>query len=193
MNDRPTEILDAKAVKPQEGGPSFSLGNRVERLIWGLAWMLLARWTPAILNSWRASLLKLFGAQIGRGAVIHASSRVWLPRNLVMREFAAFGPGVDCYNMARVEVGAYAIVSQRAVLCAGTHEIDDPTFQLVARPIVIGTRAWIATEAFVGPGVAVGEGAVLGARACAFRALEPWTVYVGNPAMAVKPRRVRDD
>jgi putative colanic acid biosynthesis acetyltransferase WcaF len=62
----------------------------------------------------------------------------------------------------------------------------------VARPITIGAEAWIAAEAFVGPGVQVGEGAVLGARAAAFRDLEPWTVYSGNPAMPLRPR-VRHD
>ena len=66
-----------------------------------------------------------------------------------------------------------------------------PTFQLTASPITIGAGAWIAAEAFVGPGVEVGEGAVLGARGVAFRSLEAWTVYGGNPAKAIKPRVLR--
>ncbi|MGH6957429.1 MAG: hypothetical protein ACREEW_12265, partial [Caulobacteraceae bacterium] len=65
--------------------------------------------------------------------------------------------------------------------------------QLVARPIEIGPRAWIAAEAFVGPGVTVGEGAVLGARGVAMRDLEPWTIYAGNPATPLRRREVRAD
>jgi putative colanic acid biosynthesis acetyltransferase WcaF len=98
---------------------------------------------------------------------------------------------VTVYNVAKVTLWDYAIVSQGANLCTAGHDIEDRHFQTVARPISIGRRAWVAGEAFVGPGVIVGEGAVLGARGCAFRDLDPWTVYVGNPARALKPRRLR--
>jgi putative colanic acid biosynthesis acetyltransferase WcaF len=64
---------------------------------------------------------------------------------------------------------------------------------LIARPIKIEANAWIAAEAFVGPGVTVGEGAVLGARAVTFRDLASWTVYVGNPAREIRRRAIRRD
>jgi putative colanic acid biosynthesis acetyltransferase WcaF len=101
---------------------------------------------------------------------------------------STLAPDVECYNMAPIAIGARTIVSQRAFLCAGTHDISDPSFQLAARPITIGSDVWIAAEAFVGPGVEIGDGCVLGARACAFKKLEPWTVYLGNPAAPVKSR-----
>src|SRR3982750_212037 len=94
--------------------------------------------------------------------------------------------------MAPISLGRAALVSQGAHLCAGTHDISSATFQLTARPIVIGAQAWIAAEAFVGPGVEVGEGAVLGARGVAFRSLDPWMVYGGNPAKAIKRRVLRE-
>ena len=105
-----------------------------------------------------------------------------------MEPFACLGARATCYCMAPIRIGAYAVVSQGAHLCAGTHRVDDPDFQLVARPIQVGAYAWVAAEAFVGPGVAVGEGTVLGARAVATRDLEPWTVYSGNPAVALRSR-----
>ena len=67
-------------------------------------------------------------------------------------------------------------------------DIDNAHFQLRALPIAIGSRVWIAAEAFIGPGVTVNEGAVLGARGCAFRDLAAWTVYVGNPAREIRVR-----
>lgn len=90
--------------------------------------------------------------------------------------------------MAPVRLESGAIVSQGAHLCAGMHDIEDPAFQLVVKPITIGLNAWIAAEAFVGPGVSIGEGAVLGARAVLFKSAEPNGVYVGNPAVLVKHR-----
>jgi putative colanic acid biosynthesis acetyltransferase WcaF len=57
-------------------------------------------------------------------------------------------------------------------------------------PISIGDQSWICADAFVGPGVNVGEGAVVGARAVAMRDVEPWTVVVGNPGCFVKKREM---
>ena len=78
--------------------------------------------------------------------------------------------------MAPITLGEHAIVSQGSHLCSGTHDIDDQHFQLQARPIVIGAHAWVAAEAFVGPGVTIGEAAVLGARAVLFKNAEPYGV-----------------
>jgi putative colanic acid biosynthesis acetyltransferase WcaF len=120
--------------------------------------------------------------------VVRASVRIWYPPFLTMEDRATLGPSVTCYNMGPIHIGAGAIVSQGAHLCGGSHDIEDPYFQLVAKPIVIGPQAWIAAEAFVGPGVTVGEGAVLGARAVTFADLDAWSVYVGNPARKLKAR-----
>ena len=182
-------ILNASDHKPSDGGPSFSIAHRTYRALWTVAWLTLASWTPPVFNPWRRILLKAFGARVAATARVHASARIWYPRNLEMGEHACLGPRVDCYSMARITLEAYALASQGAHLCAGTHDIDDADFQLRAVPIRIGRKAWIAAEAFVGPGVTVGEGAVLGARAVAFSNLAPWTVYAGNPAREIRKRR----
>ena len=85
-------------------------------------------------------------------------------------------------------MGARSIVSQGAHLCASSHDIADPHFQLVLRPITIGEGCWIAAEAFVGPGVTIGDGAVLAARAALFVDAAPLGVYRGNPATLLKER-----
>lgn len=184
--------LDATRVNPLEGGPSFSLRNRLLRAAWNVSWAVLASWTPPPMRSWRRFLLKLFGAQLGASCDVRGSARVWYPPHLHLEDRAVLAERVNCYNMAPITLGRAALVSQGAHLCAGTHDISSPTFQLKASPITIGPGAWIAAEAFVGPGVIVGDGAVLGARSVAFRSLEPWTVYGGNPARPLKVRVLRD-
>jgi putative colanic acid biosynthesis acetyltransferase WcaF len=107
-----------------------------------------------------------------------------------MGDHATLGPRVNCYNQATITLGDYAVVSQDATLCAGTHDYEDPDFQLQTRPIMLGAHSWVAAEAFVGPGVEVGAYAVLGARGVAMRDLEAGVVHAGNPAVAVKRRRL---
>ena len=182
-------ILDAETTNPREGGPSFSFGNRLYRLIWNIAWALLASWTPPFLHAWRRHVLGLFGAKLHPTAFVYPSARIWYPPNLSMAEHSCLGRRVTCYSMAEITIGAYATISQGAHLCAGTHDTDDPNFQLLTKPITIGPNAWIAAEAFVGPGVTIGEGAVLGARGVAFKSLAPWTIYGGNPVRQIRKRK----
>ncbi|WP_420384263.1 putative colanic acid biosynthesis acetyltransferase [Novosphingobium sp.] len=186
------EPLTGESGRSLDGAPSFSLANRFYRLTWGIAWLVLAAWTPPPLHRWRRLILRMFGARIGEKARIYGSARIWSPANLVVAHHATIGPRTQIYSMGQIVIGEYAVVSQGAHLCAGTHDVSDVHFQLHVRPIHIGARAWIAAEAFVGPGVTVGDGVVLGARGCAMRNLEPWTVYSGNPAQPIRPRQFRN-
>ena len=101
--------------------------------------------------------------------------------------------GVELYNQGTITIGPRCVVSQRAHLCASTHDASDPDFALVVRPVVLRQACWIAAEAFVGPGVTMGEGAVLAARGALFEDAEPMTIYRGNPATAVRQRVLRTD
>lgn len=184
-------LLDAGHSKPMEGGASFSLGNRLMRVVWGLAWLVLARWTPPPLWAWRRMVLRAFGAKVGKGARVYGATRVWLPANLTLGDRALIGPGVTLYNQGHITIGAYSVISQGAHICASSHDITDPDFQLVLRPIVIGERCWVAAEGFVGPGVVMGDRSVLAARGALFGKAAPDGVYTGNPASFLKPRGLR--
>ena len=107
-----------------------------------------------------------------------------------MGDHSCLADGVDCYCVARITLSPHALVSQHSYLCSASHDYTDPAFPLIAAPIVIGPRAWVAADAFIGPGVTVGEGAVVVARASVYRDVEPWTVVGGNPARFLKKRVV---
>lgn len=181
--------LTDSASKALEGGATYPLSHRLFRVLWGLTWLVLARWTPVALHGWRRVLIRAFGGKVAATARVYPDVRIWYPPNLVLGTHSTLGPGVICYCMDQIELEDFAAVSQRAHLCGGTHDIDDPAFPLIPLPITIKRRAWVASEAFVGPGVTVGEGAVLGARSVAAKDLKSWTVYVGNPAKPVRERR----
>ncbi|MDR3737628.1 MAG: putative colanic acid biosynthesis acetyltransferase [Terracidiphilus sp.] len=169
--------------------PSFSRGNRLRRAVWNAVWLLLYRTSPRPLHGWRALLLRAFGATMGPNCHFYPGSRVWAPWNLRCSDQVTAGDGAEIYNPARMEFGSHAIVSQGAYVCGATHDYDDAAFPLVAREMKIGAYAWICARACVGPGVQVGEGAVLGLGSVASRDLEPWGVYAGSPAVKVKERR----
>jgi putative colanic acid biosynthesis acetyltransferase WcaF len=184
-------LLDARTARPLAGGPSFSLRNRLMRVIWNVGWLVLCRFTPPPLHRWRAFVLRAFGARVGRGARVHASVKIWLPANLDLGAAVLIGPGARLYNQGQIRIGEHTVVSQRAHLCASSHDLADPHFQLILRPIAIGKGCWIAAEAFVGPGVTMGDRSVLAARGVLFGDAGADGVYSGNPAMLFKRREMR--
>ena len=114
--------------------------------------------------------------------------RVEIPWNFAAGEHTAVGDHAILYCLGPVTLGKFVTVSQYAHLCAGTHDTHDRAMTLLRPPIAVGDDAWIAADAFVGPGVTVGARTVLGARSSAFSDLPPDTICVGSPAKPVKPR-----
>jgi len=168
---------------------TLSLGNKIARVLWQIVWSLLFWPTPRLFHPWRCLLLRLFGAKLGKGVHPYPSARIWAPWNLEMGDHACLSEGVDCYCVAKVSIGAHSTISQYSVLCTASHDYSKALMPLVVAPITIGERVWITTDVFIGPGVTVGEGAVVTARSSVFSDLPPWMVARGNPAMPIKPRK----
>ena len=135
-------------------------------------------------------LLRCFGAKVGGGAHPYPRVRIWAPWNLTMREDSCLADDVDCYCVAPVVLGRHSTVSQYSYLCTASHDIRDPAMPLVAGPIELKEDAWVAADAFVGPGVTIGNGAVVAARATVMRDVPAWTVVAGTPGrrVATRPR-----
>jgi putative colanic acid biosynthesis acetyltransferase WcaF len=105
-----------------------------------------------------------------------------------MGHYVCLADGVDCYTVSPIEIGSKVTISQRAFLCSASHDISSLSRPLIHSPIIIKEHAWICAEAFIGAGVTVAEGAVVGARAVVTRDVVPWAVVAGNPAKFVKTR-----
>lgn len=175
------DISSARSSRP------YSRREYAGRVLW-MVLSPLFRMSPRVCFGWRRWVLRRFGAVIGSAVNIYPSVRIVIPWNLRIDDQAAIGEDVLVYNLGPVHIGERATVSHRAHLCAGTHDYREPGLPLQRLPISIGAQAWICADAFVGPGVNVGEGAVVGAAAVATRDVPAWTVVAGNPARFVKQR-----
>jgi putative colanic acid biosynthesis acetyltransferase WcaF len=171
---------------------SFSLKNRLGRAIWGIVYLIFFRLSPRPLHSWRSFLLRLFGAKVGKRVHVYPGVKIWAPWNTEFHDECGVGNGTTLYAQGRITIGYRAVISQGAYLCAGTHDYTKAGFPLITAPIHIGKHVWIAAEAFIHPGVSIGEGAVIGARSVVLKDMPSWMVCAGNPAKPLKKRTISD-
>jgi putative colanic acid biosynthesis acetyltransferase WcaF len=166
----------------------WTLGLNVRRAVWMFVRTLLFR--PSFHNwyAWRRFLLRRLGATIGKDVRIRPTAFIEMPWNVEIGDHAIVGDHAILYSLGKITIGKLTVISQYAHICAGTHDHTQRSFPLLTPPIAIGDEVWIAADAFVGPGVTIGDRTVLGARASAFADLPSDVIAVGNPARPIKTR-----
>jgi len=162
-----------------------------KRLAWHCMQVPFWNGMPKRMSFLRVALLRLFGATIGKRCLVCAGVRVWEPWNLVMGDYSVLGTGAEIYNLAQITIGSNAVVSQESFLCTSSHDYSDPALRLFSLPITIHDGVWIAARVFIGPGVSIARGAVIGAGAVVVRDMPSMTVCAGNPCRPIKPRIMR--
>lgn len=165
----------------------YTPADYLRRALWALL-QPLWRCSPRWCWGWRRWLLRIFGARIGPGVRIYPAARIHQPWNLSIGPHCTIAWDAILYCLGPINLGADVVISQGAHLCAGDHAIRDPDFPLRKPPLAVASGAWIAAEAFIGPGVSIGERAVVGARAVVMRDVAAAAVVAGNPARVVGRR-----
>ena len=171
--------------------PGFRGRSKIYVQFWWLVQSTLFAMSPQAMYGWRAWLLRWFGARIGRSAIIRPSVKIPYPWKLSIGDHCHIGDEVQLYTYGEIEIGDCAVVSQRSYICAGSHDYTSPSFDLLAKKVVIEAEAWLATDVFVAPGVTIGRGAVIGARSSVFKDVPPGTISVGTPANVMGQRTMK--
>jgi putative colanic acid biosynthesis acetyltransferase WcaF len=195
MNETPAhpaleEGIDAaleRAASAAQVSP-WTFREKIGRALWMIARATLFRFSWHNWYAWRRFVLRCFGATIGRHVHVRPTTRIEIPWLLTMGDYTSAGDYSILYNLGRITLGSRVTISQYAHVCAGSHDYRRADLPLLRPSITIEDDAWIAAQAFVGPGIRVGKGAILGACAVAFTDLQAMTIYSGNPAKAIKPR-----
>ena len=174
-------------VNSNRAAAKYTAREQSARVVWSGV-KLLFRKSPRPCFAWRRALLRAFGAKVGAGVNVYPSATIYFPWNLRIEEHSAIGEDVLIYNLGLVTIGARVTISHRSHICAGTHDYTRQDFPLLKPPISVGSDAWVCADAFLGPGVCVGDGAIVGARAAVFRDVRAWTIVGGNPAKVIGSR-----
>lgn len=167
---------------------------KCKRVVWNIAAAFLFRpFITPLFRKWRIALLRMFGAKVEWDANVYASVKIWAPWMLQMGHRACLGPEVICYNQDWVVLEDEAVVSQYSYLCTAGHDVNmmnTADKSLITAPIILKSKSWIGARSFIGMGVEIGEGTVVGATASVYKSVEPWSVVGGNPCKIIKMRKL---
>ena len=169
----------------------FTLKSRLCRILFNVVWAVFVKPFPVrITRRWNIIVLRAFGAKVHSTCTIYSSAKIMMPWNLVMHDYSCIANNVIIENASIVSLGSHSIVSQYSYLCTASHDIRSIGFKHVSHPITIQSMAWVCASCFVGSGVCIGTGAVVGASSSIFKNVEPWSIVGGNPAKQLGIRKV---
>ncbi len=156
--------------------------------LWWVVQALLFKTSPQFLYGWRRFLLRSFGAKVGKGVILRPSVHTQFPWKVSIGDYSWIGDDVVLYSLGDIRIGNHVVVSQKSYLCTGSHRYDETDFPIYSVPIVLEDECWLATDVYVGPGVTIGRGTVVGARSSVFKSLPAGKICMGSPAKVVKER-----
>lgn len=168
----------------------YKPGSRTKILFWYFTNILFItnKWNPS--SSLRRTILRLFGAKIGKGVIIKPGVSVKYPWLLSIGDYSWIGEDVWIDNLANTSIGSNCCISQGAMLLCGNHNFKKSTFDLIIKPIILEDGVWIGAQTTVCPGVIAKSHSVLTVGSIITHDMEPYGIYQGNPAIEIKKRVV---
>lgn len=139
----------------------------------------------------KRSILRLFGARIGKGVVLKPCINIKYPWKLEIGDYSWIGENVWIDNLAEVKIGSHCCVSQGALLLCGNHDYSRESFDLMVGSITMEDGSWAGARTLLCPGTVLGSHSVLSAASVATGRLESYTIYRGHPAVPVKKREIK--
>lgn len=181
MNQTDLSIYNNSWYKP---------GPVLKRIAWNYVNLLFFKNGLFPVYGLKRILLRLFGAKIGKGVVIKLFVNIKYPWFLSIADYTWIGENVWIDSLAQITIGKNACISQGVLLLSGNHNYSKITFDLMLKPIVIEDGVWLGANSIVTGGVVCGSHSVLSVASVASTNLEAYTIYRGNPAVAVKGRTI---
>lgn len=167
----------------------YSKAQKIRRFVFQVVWAIFVKPFPkATMRRWNNLILRLFGAKVAKTGIVYSSVKIFMPENLIIDDKACLAGNTIVENAAIVHLKEHSIVSQYSYLCTASHDIRHPDFPQFSKPITIGKGAWVTARCFVGPGVTIGDNAVVGASSSVFKDVPANAVVGGNPAEYIKER-----
>lgn len=148
-----------------------------------LAWGTIARPVWWLVPGLRPALIRAFGGRVGTGCRIARDVEITIPWNVSLGDRVRIGERAILYSLGPITIGDDTVLDYAAHVCAGTHDFTDTRFTLLKVPITIGARCFVGIDAYLAPGITLGDGCVVLPRASVYKSFGEGTTIGGNPGV----------
>jgi len=163
-------------------------GSAIKRLLWHYVNAVFFKTGLLPINSFKVTVLRLFGGKIGKNVTIKPGVSVKYPWHLTVGDNTWIGEDVWIDCLVPITIGSNVCISQGALLLTGSHNYKKTTFDLITGGIVLEDGVWIGAKAVVNQGIMAATHAVLSTGSIATKNLEAYSFYQGNPAVKIRSR-----
>jgi len=143
-------------------------------------------WPYPIKRFW----VRAFVGRVGRATSIRTRVYIHYPWKLELGDHVWIGDGSFLLSYAPITMEDHSAIAHRVFLAAGGHDLRSAGFAARNAPITLRSGSWVASCAFVGPGVTIGEGSVVGAGSVVVKDVGPGLIVAGNPPRTLRPRTI---
>lgn len=162
--------------------------SRIKQLMWYGVNILFFKNPFNVFSSLKVTLLRWFGARVGRAVVVKPAVNIKFPWKLRVGDHTWIGEGVWIDNLAEVTIGSHVTLSQGCLFLTGGHDHSKVGFDFMSSAVVLEDGVWIGARAVVAGGVTCRTHSILGIGSVAEKDLDAYTIYKGNPAVPVMKR-----
>lgn len=166
----------------------FSVSEKIKQRLWEIIQGTVFRYSPFFARKFRVFLLNLFGAKISYSCSVESTAFIYHPWKLSMGFKSSLGRNSYISCEGGVNIGQYVCVGRDVNILSGSHNISSKLFEMIISPITIKDGAWIATGAYVLPGISIGNSSVVGAASMVTKDVPDNMVAAGNPVRLIKKR-----
>lgn len=110
--------------------------------------------------------------------------------NITLGQKVFFNFNCVVLDVMPVRIGHHTLLGPAVQIYTAMHPLDATERRRgleFARPVVIGSDAWIGGAAVICPGVTIGDRAVIGAGSVVTRDVPPDVFAAGNPCRVIRP------
>jgi acetyltransferase-like isoleucine patch superfamily enzyme len=145
-----------------------------------------------LLDHARVRKLKATLHHCGKNVTLHLPIIIEGAQYVTIGENTTIAPFVHIWGHGNVFIGVNCMIASHCAITSVTHDytVAPMIGKTTSAPIRIGNDVWIGAHCTVLPGVAIGDGAVVGAGSIVTKDIPAWSVAYGVPAVVKKMRIV---